>query len=487
MTDEAKGELAIRGPTQIATTVDSFSEGLTTYLEEYGLPSQSLLVPVPERRKVFNNLPSIVGDLSAEYRSEALYISKFAAACAAGLFDAALNYLWDETVSNLRKKIARFDLDYFFDSVVTDPKRRSQLKIEDDLVKLEDWELAKGCFDTGLITTIGYKHLSYIRDMRNYASAAHPNQNELTGLQIVSWLETCIREVLSKEPAGAAITVRKLLNSLRTEILSASDVPPIAKSLEDIADDLVRSLLRTVFGMYTDTQTAASVRNNILLIAPAVWSVSTDDARFEIGLKYASFSANAEVQRKALAHGFLQGVEGLSYLPEDTRTLQIEECLDNLWTAHNGYDNFYNEPPHARLLKALIPASGEIPRSVAVKYVRVLLLARVGNGYGVSWAAEPIYDELIARFQQRQINALLALLADDLDVISRLQLGSCSDRGRTLAKQMIPRTANPATKQALEYIGAFSGDLSRLSADSSYTRVLATALPERSKSRKKRP
>lgn len=485
MSNEEKADLVIRASTEIATTVDTFSEGLTAYLKAHGLPSESLLVAVPERRKVFNNLPSIVADLSDEYRSKALYISKFAAACAAGLFDAALNYLWDETVSNLRRKIARFDLEYFFDSVVTDPKRRSQLKTEDDLVKLEDWELAKGCFDTGLITTIGYKHLSYIRDMRNFASAAHPNQNELTGLQIVSWLETCIREVLSKEPAGAVITVRKLLNSLRTETLTASDVPPIANSLEDVTDDLARSLLRTIFGMYTDATVAASVRNNILLIAPAVWTVSADEARYEVGLKYASFSANAEVQRKTLAHAFLQGVDGLAYLPEDSRALQIEECLDNLWTAHSGFDNFYNEPPHAKALTALVPPSGEIPRSVATKYVKVLLMGRIGNGYGVSWAAEPIYDDLISRFQQLQINAFLALLADDLDVVSRLQLATCSECARMIAKQIVPHTANPATKQALEHVVSFPSNLSKLSTDSTYRRLLTNALPNRSKSRKK--
>lgn len=40
-------------------------------------------------------------------------------------------------------------------------------------MKLDDWELVKGCKDTGIITQIGFKHLDYIRDMRNHASAAH--------------------------------------------------------------------------------------------------------------------------------------------------------------------------------------------------------------------------------------------------------------------------------------------------------------------------
>ncbi len=48
--------------------------------------------------------------------------------------------------------------------------------------------------EMGLISDVGYIQLDHIRDMPNFASAAHPNHNTLTGLQLVTWLETCIRE-----------------------------------------------------------------------------------------------------------------------------------------------------------------------------------------------------------------------------------------------------------------------------------------------------
>ena len=149
--------------------------------------------------------------LDDEQRQKALYISKFFAAVGAGLFDAALNYLWNETIVNLRYKVIRFDLEYFYDSVVTDSDRRSKFKSEEDLKKLDDWELIRGCRETGILSDIGFKHLDYIRDMRNFASAAHPNHNQLTGLQIVSWLETCIIEVLAREPSRLVLEIKKEL------------------------------------------------------------------------------------------------------------------------------------------------------------------------------------------------------------------------------------------------------------------------------------
>ena len=49
--------------------------------------------------------------------------------------------------------------------------------------------------------------LDNIKFMRNWASAAHPNQIELTGLQLISWLETCIKEVISLPLSNITIEI----------------------------------------------------------------------------------------------------------------------------------------------------------------------------------------------------------------------------------------------------------------------------------------
>jgi hypothetical protein len=117
MSEEQNTQLIPQPTSEIQHDVDRFTAGLTRYLENLNLPSDRVLVQVPERERVFVNLPSVVNLLGEEVRRSAVYISKFVAACGAGLFDAALNFMWDETVSNLRGKVARFDLEYFFSGV----------------------------------------------------------------------------------------------------------------------------------------------------------------------------------------------------------------------------------------------------------------------------------------------------------------------------------------------------------------------------------
>jgi hypothetical protein len=103
---------------------------LCKYLTFNGLPTDNVLVELRERGTVLQNMPIIVEFLTSEQRDNAHYISKFIASCSVGLFDAALNYLWNETIVNLRNKVARFDLEYFYDSALGNSKKRSEFKNE---------------------------------------------------------------------------------------------------------------------------------------------------------------------------------------------------------------------------------------------------------------------------------------------------------------------------------------------------------------------
>ena len=430
----------------------SFEKDLRLYLDSLGLPIEGVLVTIPERRKVVRNIPDVVNThLIEEQRTRALYISKFVAAVGAGLFDAALNYLWNETIVNLREKVARFDLEYFYDSVITDSGRRARFKTEDDLSNLEDWELIRGCRETGILSDIGFGHLDYIRNMRNFASAAHPNQNQLTGLQLASWLETCIVEVLAREPSGPVLEVKKLLRNIREHKLTPDDADPIISSIQQLPLDLVKSLLRAMFGMYTDEKISADVRSNIDLLAEALWIQVDDEARHEVGLKHALFANTGELIRKRLAEIFLRRANGLAFLTDEQSALQINEQLDNLWAAHIGWNNFYNEPPHAKALAQYIPSSGVIPATVRARYVRVLTMCRIGNGSGVSHGAVRYYDMLIDRFHDREIAAFVRLLIHP-DVVSRLQFSSCAKNFSALAEKLCSETANVLLQNALKVI-----------------------------------
>jgi len=418
-----------------------YENGLVQYLVFLGLPEENVLVPISERKIAIMNLPHAIEQLEETARNESTYLSKFVAAIGVGLFDAALNFIWDETIKNLRLKVAKFDLDYFYSSTITDADRRKKFSNENDLVKLDDWELIRGCLLTGLLTEIGYKHLDYIRDMRNWASAAHPNQIQLTGLQLVTWLQTCIKEVIAKEPISSAIEIKRLLHNIRTQTITHEDVSHVQEHMALMPIDIAISFLRTIFGMYTDDKVAVNVKANIKLVAKQAWDISPHDIRFELGIKYRTFAANAEVKRKDSAREFLEYVDGLSFLPPDTFQLEMNQAIQNLYNAHIGFNNFHNESPHARILFKYVPSTGLIPKELRVFYVKTVTMCTIGNGYGVSNSAYEYYSKMINLFQDAEL-IHFCYLPKLREFASRLQLNDCGIRFKNLSSTFMKKTSN---------------------------------------------
>jgi hypothetical protein len=87
-------------PSELAAETNKY----TAYLAQVGLPTGNIIATTEERAVVATNLSAFLQSMSAGEKKEARYLSKFVGAAAVGLFDAALNYVWNEVVLNLRKK-----------------------------------------------------------------------------------------------------------------------------------------------------------------------------------------------------------------------------------------------------------------------------------------------------------------------------------------------------------------------------------------------
>jgi hypothetical protein len=232
-------------------------------------------------------------------------------------------------------------------------------------------------------------------------------------------------------------------------------------------------LLRAVVGLYCDPRQDIRVRDNIKQVATYIWSSAPDSARGEIGLKYANYAANADVDRKRLAHEFLDIVGGLTYLAETDLALEIQDKITRLESAHDAWDNFHNEPPLARLLRKFIPETGKIPSQVNDEYVRVLVRCRVGRTTGVSRNAEPIYEELLNLFDEPQIKAFVLVLGS-ADVTSRLHDAGCAARFLAIVTKLNPKTVNQPLRRVLAAINAATpAQLPVLWKDTRFQRLVA--------------
>lgn len=434
---------------EMLTVVSEYQSRLFGYLDALQLPKQNVLVDVDERETVFANVPRVVQRIDEEKRVHSFYISKFIAACGAGLFDAALNYLWDETILSLRLKISQFSLDYFKSAVPEEIAKK--IKTEEDLRNVDDNDIVKGCQKIGLISDVGYRHLDFIRGMRNWVSAAHPNQEELSGLNLCSWLETCIKEVIGKDPVAPAITNQQLILNIKTKVFEEKDIEPIRSTLNDTPTEYLESLAGALFGMFCEPEGKVEVKNNIRLIAKDIWRLLSEQKKKSLGLRHATWAVNGDIERKNAAHDFLEMVDGLSYLSDDMKTAEFSDALNHLYYAHVGFNNFYNEPAFASLVNKYVPDTGVIPDVLRDDYVRVLSLCAIGNGFGVSNGAAPYYEKMIAKFTDKEIGAFLRLFSD-IEFSSQLRCEDSQDRYIKLKDKIKAKTSKASFMRVFDFI-----------------------------------
>ncbi|MBD2472643.1 hypothetical protein [Nostoc sp. FACHB-145] len=454
-------------PPNYSKELSNFELSVLRFLAEQGLPTQAVLVPLSERITIFKTLDDVLSKITDEQKPHSVYISKFVAAVASGLFDAALNYLWDETILELRKRVSTYDISFFYDNAVNSPEKRKTLKDETDLTKINDSELIEGAKTINLISDIGYNNLNNIRFMRNWVSAAHPNQNKITGLQLIAWLETCIIEVISLPLSNGTIAIQKFLTNIKKNSISQAEARQIAAFFLELTPEQTNNLASGLFGIYTRIDTTSQTKQNVHRVIPYLWDRVDEQTRQQFGVKYGRFIANTDQAEARLALEFLELVSGKSYIPESLLTVEIDTALDNLLNAHRGWDNFANEPPFAKALEALINDRGEVPLPIREKYVLGLVEVFLTNGNGTSSNAETIYRSLLERFNTTQ--AVMAVLSfNNTTIASKLQQSLCQHKYREILKIMKDKVSAPAVKELINEIEHYKGPLYRLREQSEF-------------------
>lgn len=468
----ATGNDLITSASSSKTDLERFESSIQELINNIGLPSSNLFVPVTEREKLVNNLRSVISQLPSSARNRSYYISKMVAAATVGLFDAALNYMWDELIGELRTRVANFDLNYFFDVAAGDNSSlRKQLKTEDDLSNIDDARLLRASRKIGLLTTVGLARLDHIRFMRNHASAAHPNQNSLSGCELIEFLETCIREVINEPPDNVAVDISKLLANIKINKLDVAYSDKEAAFFEQLPPDRASTLGDGLFGLYTAPDRSTLVADNVRLLWPRLWPYIDDSGRFKYGMRHARASANADTETADAARELLDLADGgNAYLTSEVRALDMLDAIENLRTVHHDINNFYNEPVPAKRLLSLVGSDGAVPDNVRDSYVRTVLECYIGNGYGVSRTAEPLYREMIQKFSSQDAGIALRTCIDPVFSFP-LSKPSGQSQWEEMIKMLEPKIISRPDRELMDAIKEFNGDPEKLRLDSRIIRL----------------
>jgi hypothetical protein len=297
--------------------------------------------------------------------------------------------------------------------------------------------------------------------MRNWASAAHPNQNQITGLQLVSWFETCVREVIALPETSATAQIKTLLANMKAHALDTASAKQVSSFFVELTADQANNLMAGFFGIYTNEGSLPVARDNVKALAPVLWPLVGEPMRKNIGVKYGQFTANSDAIRGKWAREFLDGVGAASYIPDSIRSAEIDNALDELLAAHRGFNNFYIEPSFATRLESLIGIKGQIPAPIAGRYIEVLVEVFLTNTHGVCFAADVVYNRLLAALDATQ--ALLAILSfRKTHISSKLQFPLPKQKYRELLVLAKGKVTSPQGLDVLAIIDAYKPPLEHM-------------------------
>lgn len=429
---------------------------ITEFLDILGLPSDNIIADNSQRAIIGANLPSYIAKLPMEIKNDARYLSKFIVGAGFGLFDYALNSVWNEVVLSLRTKAITYGIEIFFDKAIGG-SNRTAFKDENDLPGLKDSVLLNTCKKLELISETTHKKLAHILDMRNDIGISHPTNHNINAFELLGWLQTSVEDVISDKPSEAAIQVKAFIDNLKTraDIIDQTTVTSIKPQINSLATHHCDSILRTIFGLYVTPDSEQILRKNISLFAPTIWNCSSDEEKFRLGIMIEGYNNNLHQLKYQKAEEFFTNVEGNNFRTKSERTIALNNLADRLNDAHLGWDNFYHEVPIIEKILTYVDKSSDIPNEISNKLIRYVLKCRIGKNInynrGVAPNAEEYYDSFFNLLGEEHFPQLIIALTN-YEIQNRMSNKLRRENAILILQNIKKNLVSPKYIETIEYL-----------------------------------
>lgn len=392
-------------------STDTFLPSLQSITDAFALP-RTVLAGEKQIQKAWRDLPDLLMLIPSELRDESM--ARMCVAVSVGLFDSAVNYAWNGSILQLRQKVRRFGLNVV--QQIIDNRDFD----EEKLLDLKDADLLNLCLKLNLLSEEGSVLLNQCRELRNNFSAAHPATGQLDDYEFLNFLNRCAKYAINEVPNPVGVDFVALMGAIKGPQLVADQILVWLKRIGDTHDAQRNLIFGTLHGIYCDPTVSESARQNALTITQKFADVFTPSAKSSLILRHNDYAANAISQdRFKASQQFFEKLGLLTLLGEHERHALFSSACAKLTSAHNGMDNFHNEPPFAQRLHELT-AQDQVPETARLEFVTAIITCGIGNAYGSSNAAMPFYKAMIQAFSPAEIDLMFSISESDTNIKNRL-------------------------------------------------------------------
>lgn len=389
-------------PTTVLPAISKLTQSL-------GIPREALASD-EEIKYAWSDLPRELREIPETLRGE--LIARMCVAVSTGLFDGAMNYIWNAAILHLRDKIRTFGL------VVVAQILQNNFE-EKHLLEYQDSRLLELCLKLNIVDEDGFFFLDQCRDVRNNFSAAHPTLGKVNDKEFTTFLNRCVRYALADSSSPKGVDIGAFISAVKNLRFKKNQCAIWVKRLAETHSAQRQMLVAMVHGIYCDPNTPEQARLNALDICADLPEGLTVSMLSELINNHSEYVAKGYEEKHAASLQFFEKLGLLNSLNESEQHVVFSRAVERLRNVHNGMNNFYNEPAFAERLLELTLQSA-VPETVQEEYVQVIGCCRVGNGYGVSNAAATYYNQMVQNFSPREVATLIQSATSKDNSLGRL-------------------------------------------------------------------
>ena len=362
-------------------------------------------------------------------------------------YEMGLNFLWLRTVTAVKRELATVGL-----GLLGEMLGRVEVNEDDDVEDLlTTRDTIRLAGELGIVTNteaLRLRHTHEIIAHFNQLAIDEEDNEEIDSLEAIASLKACVKAVLAKPKVEVAKKFVEFREALESESL-VSDEDKVSALLSSpyffwkLTIDILMNSAKNSTGAKLEHCLA-----NINVLIPELWKNLNEKEKWHIGRTYAELYSEGKKTSMSGLKQALMKVQGFDFVPENLRSDTFVKAAEAILRAHDGMNNFYNEPSPTRILAQL---GTTIPIPALPVCMTALLSVVLGNRYGVSWSATPVAKDILSklgkdrwRYYLDQVlstdSRILEKLMDDspcsqwLGVVERYNLSDLHPRERDVSK-----------------------------------------------------
>lgn len=340
-------------------------------------------------------------------------------------YEMASSYVWTKSMALLKMNLASMGMDFIGELL-----QRPDIDADSDPSQaVSDFEAIDLAFELGAINkTQRMRLLVYADVVSHFAGSFDANDDGTDMLQeeALGCIKVCVQSVLGLERVEAAQSFIDFREKLSTTTLGG-DAPEVLQLLSSpyffkkTCVSILLNILKSAKGAALENGS-----RNTATIVPKVWPELKGPERWQIGQAYSELFNDGKSAAIKTLHSVLVATSGFDYVPESLRSNSFTKAAHAVLAAHQGMNNFYNEPKPMRELAAM---GSSIPGPAFASVMTAVLVVKLGNRYGVSWDAQQYADQILETMtNERWAYYLTQQLPQDSVILSKLTNSECAER-----------------------------------------------------------